>query len=307
MYFPYLYGLQSELLALRDLPNTESLARLSPTIDPVKSNPASLRTALSSLAELPVVPAVVINPSLQELRTPAAAAAWWTEIEPTIRSTRATPALAITSSTTPAEIAVFATSFPAGPLRLVVRSGGPIASVAASTLAGREVIAVCHHNVEDSVFVAAFGADKVVRLADSFVRQQRNADYEGVEWFTSSNTSFRGSGRPGFGDYTVLASLPAKPGGGRAGAVAVHASFIHASGDIWVAHYVSDTTDRDEGTTAEKLLEALDKLQVDRAQYLDSAGMRGFDDIHARRLATNLATNKRHQVSHHLVTTLASF
>lgn len=308
MYFPYLYGLASELLALRDLVGSQYAGPVLPIIEPVKSDTANLRRALEAIDESSLRSVVVTNPSLGELRTAAAQRAWWVEAEPIIRSTHAIPAIEVDALTSASQVRGFVNSFPIGELAVSVRAGGgALAAIVAGEMAGRNPQIVCHHNVDDADFVAQFGVSNVIRLNDSFNRQPRNADYGGAEWFSSANRSFGPAGRPGFGDYTVMSPLPMDTRGGPAGAVVVHATYVDASGDLWIEHYVSDTTDRDEGTAAEKLLEALAKLRPDRSNYLDSPGMSSFDKIHDLAIRTSLSMNKRLQISHHLFTAGAAF
>lgn len=308
MYFPYLYGLASELLALRDLVGSEYAGPVLPIIEPVKSDTANLRRALEAIDGSSLQAVVVTNPSLGELRTAAAQRAWSLEAAPIVRRTHAIPAIEVDASTSASQVRSFVDSFPTGDLAVSARAGGAaLAAIVAGEMAGRATRIVCHHDVDDADFSAEFGVSNVIRLNDSFNRQPRNADYEGAEWFSSANRSFGPAGRPGFGDYTVMSPLPMDTRGGPAGAVVVHATYIDGSGDLWVEHYVSDTTDRDEGTAAEKLLEALAKLRPDRSKYLDSPGMSSFDSIRDLSSRTSLSMNKRLQISHHLFTAGAAF
>lgn len=308
LYFPYLYGLASELLALRDLVGSKYAGPVLPIIEPVKSDTANLRRALEAIDGSSMQAVVLTNPSLGELRTPAAQRAWWVDAEAIVRSANVIPAIEVDTSTSSSQVRSFVNSFPKGEVLVSVRAGGAdVAAIVAGEMAGRSPRIVCHHNVDDAAFVAQFGVSNVVRLNDSFNRQPRNADYGVAEWFSGANRSFKAAGRPGFGDYTVLSPLPMDTRGGPAGAVVVHATYLDGNNDLWVEHYVSDTTDRDEGTAAEKLLEALAKLGPDRSIYLDSPGMLSFDDIRVRSLHTSLSMNKRLQISHHIFTAGSSF
>ncbi|MBM7826313.1 sce7725 family protein [Microbacterium aurum] len=300
MYFPYLYGLASELLALRDLIDDEFQGPLHPIIEPVRADASALNTALRAVGTGGFGASVVVNPSLRDFQVPAARASWWEMAGPQLSDGSVRPALVIDSHTRRSEIEDFERTFDGGALTVVVRSGAVDASMVAGLLEVQDVLVVVHHNVDDAAYSQAFGPSAVVRLTDSFRRQPRNADYEGSDWFSDGHRTYGDGGRPGFGDYTVLAPTPSDPGGGPAAAVVVHASYLGSDGDLWVAHYVSDAIERGEGSAGEKLLEALDHLAVDRDLFDSTSGMLRFDELRAVRRFTNLATNKRHQISHHI-------
>ncbi len=157
-----------------------------------------------------------------------------------------------------------------------------------------------------SDYDAAFGVGRVIGLTNSFTPQPRNADYGADDWFSASSTTYRSSGRPGFGDYTVLDPSVRDTRGGAPGAVVIHATYIDPVGALWVRHFLSDSVIQGELSAGEKLLEAMTKLQADRSMFLTSPGMRSYDVQYATSRKTALGTNKRQQISHHIYTTLAA-
>jgi len=70
--------------------------------------------------------------------------------------------------------------------------------------------------------------------------------------------------------------------------------------------FLSDSVVQGGLSTGEKLLEAISKLQADRSSFLTSPGMTGYDELWASRRQAALGTNKRHEISHHIYTTLAT-
>ncbi len=69
MYFPYLRGKQFELLAIRELAPILDSDKIIPIIEPVKSNTASLKTALEVLQRNNVRCQLIINPSVGDFRS----------------------------------------------------------------------------------------------------------------------------------------------------------------------------------------------------------------------------------------------
>jgi hypothetical protein len=64
MYYPYLYGKQFELLALREfLDQYADNCQICPIIEPVKSSFNSLRIAVKKFQETNIPFALVVNPS----------------------------------------------------------------------------------------------------------------------------------------------------------------------------------------------------------------------------------------------------
>lgn len=302
MYVPYLYGLSGELLALRDLAAVPKVGNVLPVIEPVNANPDGLIRALTTLQAAAAPVSVIVNPTQRDFSVPSATPPWLASLRPSLSLDAVRPAFLVDSGVTLSDVNAFIAAFPSEPLVVVIRTGVPSASDLAHSFSSREVLVVVHHSVNEAAYVASFGIDRVIPLTDSFIGQARNADYAGSDWFTSDHASFIAAGRPGFGDYTVLGTSPSRPGGGPPGAVVIHASYLHTDGNIWVRHFVSDTTERNEGSAGEKLMEAMNKLRAERAIFLDSPGMIQYDTQYTTNSPTSLGTNKRQQISHHIFT-----
>nr|WP_278249012.1 sce7725 family protein [Paenalcaligenes suwonensis] len=139
-------------------------------------------------------------------------------------------------------------------------------------------------------------------MRDDFQRKARNADYEGIEFFTDRHLSFLSEG-VGFGDYTVLGAT-FEGGGGPAAAVAIHGTFKGQGGAVWVEHFVSDDTERNVGTVGGKYLQAAGKLVL-RARHApemfgnDKALQSFAADVVALHYP-GLGKSKERQIYHHV-------
>ncbi|MFD4957880.1 sce7725 family protein [Microbacterium sp. NPDC058389] len=306
MYVPFLYGRANELLALRDLTDVALAQPVSPAIEALKSDPASLVRAIDAMSTAGIVSSVVMNPSARELSTSRTLAAWSAAVRGAAGFASVRPAISLESTTSLGDVEAFVTEYAQRPITFVARSGVIPAVQLAAAAAKADVLVLVHHNLAASDYDAAFGVDRVIPLTNSFTPQPRNVDYSEDDWFSTAATSYGGSGRPGFGDYTVLDPAVRDTRGGAPGAVVIHATYIDGGGALWVRHFLSDSVIQGEISVGEKLLQAMGKLQSDRAMFLTSPGMSSYDVQYATRRETALGTNKRQQISHHIYTTLAA-
>ena len=77
MYFPFVYGRQSEFLALRAmLKDHRSLDALVPVIEPVKRKSADLIRCIESFGKADETLAVILTPDKHELKAKDAAKDW---------------------------------------------------------------------------------------------------------------------------------------------------------------------------------------------------------------------------------------
>ncbi|MGY6157352.1 sce7725 family protein (plasmid) [Paraburkholderia graminis] len=143
---------------------------------------------------------------------------------------------------------------------------------------------------------------KLVDVRDDFQRKARNADYDGIEFFTDRHLNYQ-QVAVGFGDYTILGAT-FEPGGGPAAAVAIHGTFKERGGDVWVEHFVSDDVDLNVGTVGEKFLQAAGKIvararQVPRKFGNDQALQDYANDVAAQH-NPGLGKSKERQIYHHV-------
>lgn len=303
MYFPYFYGRQSEFLALRGmLADHRALNNFLPIIEPVNADASGLRRCIAAFTAAQQRIAVVVNPDKHELQG-AAQQAWLQAIIPEIQQSQfVVPVFFCSPQVSFLDINQFIAYF-AGRKVALVYSSVHLTDAEIKALAANA--SVDFHVVLDGRMSAAQQAflplNKRVDIRDCFNKLSRNADYGVAEFFTDRHVSL--AGWAGFGDYATIGS-EFNPGGGPAAAVAIHAIFKDASGDIWVEHFVSDDTDIRIGDTASKFLQASRKLVNAANARPHEFGNNFALDAYRNNLAANhfpgLPTNKVQQVEHHI-------
>ncbi|MCY1282686.1 hypothetical protein D9M68_500030 [compost metagenome] len=93
-------------------------------------------------------------------------------------------------------------------------------------------------------------------------------------------------------------------GGGKPGAVAIHATYKNKNSDIWVEHFISDETDRDIGDASSKFREAVVKLvsSVNKRprEFGNNSALDAYRDHVANGTFPGLPKNKELQIYHHI-------
>lgn len=311
MYYPYLYGRQSELLAVRDVAHTlgdESEVR--PVIEPVRVRSGSLRVTLEEAEKADFTTYTVVNPALGDFALAANAkdaAAWrdwaWDFLD---EQTCAYAACLIDHNTSAVELRAFLKHFADEPVGFVLRNPG---------LALSDIAAMVSTHTDDYRYLltgasptvatlAALGKGDCVHVDPRFIVQARNSDYAGIEPFTDSHSTYAKAGLAGFSDYTVLDDQY-REGGGPAGAVAIHLTFLdRPTEELHVEHFVSDTTDRGIRDNELKFIEAARKIlpavRRTSSNFGDTAALNRYLTAVATSSPPTLAGNKRWQIGHHL-------
>lgn len=304
MYFPFLYGRRSELLALRAmLKDHRPLDAFVPVVEPVIRKPSDLSAALKAYGKAGRKLALIINPDKHDLKVASEAAAWRAEVLEVLGAVPSiVPTMRCSSSTTAPEVNAFLKQFKGRAVAIAYASPS-LTDAQVTTLAGNAD--VHFHLVLNGKMSAAQQAllpsKKRVDIRDYFNRLERNADYAGEELFTDRHRTFEPKWL-GFGDYAAIGSA-FTPGGGPPAAVAIHAVFKHKSGDIWIEHFVSDDTDAAVGSVEGKFLQAANKLVVAAKARPKSFGHNFALDEYAQHVATGhfpgLGKNKELQLTHH--------
>lgn len=305
MYFPYLFGRGSELLALRDVSDELPLATtVVPIIEPVNENTGDLRRCLSKLGAGGVQTIVVINPREGDFR------------EVDLRSFRASladlfaeyaclvPGFLFGPRNRVREVNAFCNQYPTQNLAILYR-GPQLTNVELQSLIAERRIAfhINRHDGMDPTQRALLPRGKAVDIVDGFNVLLRNADYDGREYFTGSHLSFRANG-VGYGDYSITGPIY-HPGGGPAAAVAIHAAFKHRqTGQIWVEHFVSDDVEMDVGSVGEKFHQAASKLvravAARRAEFGTNNALTSYASDVRNNHYPGLGVSKRRQIHHHI-------
>lgn len=310
MYFPYLYGRGSEILALRSiLRDHRSLDKLVPVIEPVVADPARLIKCIEEFGKANRAAVVLLNPEKHELQASASANAWRKKVIVAMQAAPSVlPGLRCTPSVSKAAVDAFIAHF----------SGRSVAlAYSSSSLGDPEIKALAaaptvqYHLVVDDTLstakTALLPANKRVDIRDHFKKLTRNADYAGREFFSDRHSTHTKEKWVGFGDFLCLGS-DFSSGGGPAAAVAIHACYKSTPTELWIEHFISDDTSLAVGTTAGKFLQAASKLVKAAKARPNEFGTNYALDEFATHVATNhfpgLGKNKELQISHHLCVTI---
>ena len=305
MYFPYLYGRRSELLALRSASaNYFSSGVVVPVIEPVVTKWNDLARCLEDLGKNGHQAVVVMNPYQGELKA-GAGAEWRKEVNAVLtKYPSLLPGCLCRKGVTSATIQNFFKKYDNRQVALLYMGSSLTDSEVKSFAAAPHV--QYHISLQGKITEAhsiLLPKAKSVHILDNFNKQLRNADYSGQEYFSDRHKGFAKKG-VGFGDYTVIGS-ELNLGGGPAGAIAIHATYKNEDNDdIWVEHFVSDETDVNVGTAEEKYLDAVAKLTAAHPPREHEFGLNPaleayFEDNLAGHFP-GLGKNKERQIHHHI-------
>lgn len=307
MYYPYLHGRRSELIALRELVGWYgNPQRVTPVVEVAKitaTTQSTIRITVDLLIENAVDFYLVVEPIHGASRLDLAA--WQTLIVDRLTSPRLRPTILIGPHTTEAELRQFVAAFPDRPIGVSVRSAVIAPAVLQEILSGSTFLAFLHETANPSAYEASLGTMHVVVVQDHFTRQARNVDYGAPDWYSDSVRTWQATGRPGFSDYTILAPQFSE-GGGQVGAVVIHGTYADPSDDLWVEHFLSDRVMQGDGTDGEKILEAAAKLKAEHVAHPGkfhlTPGLTAYLEVLESRAEIALAASKRHQMTHHIGT-----
>lgn len=306
MYFPFMYGRQSELLAVRSLlKDARSCAALVPIIEPVNANIGDLVRCLDACGAANQAIAVVFNPDKHQLGNASAAATWRKEILPCVtKHPVIIPAYRCHSGTKQSNLGAFFKDFPTRDTA-VLYSSSALSDAETDALAKRANVKF--HVVLNGKITSAQRAllphAKAVDIRDEFNKLDRNADYGGPELFTDRHKTFSATGI-GFGDYASIGSA-FQSGGSTPAAVAIHAVYKHPNtGDIWIEHFVSDDKDKGVGDVASKFVQAAKKLVTAAKKRPDEFGrnfsLAAYEQHVKASYFPGLPKNKELQIAHHM-------
>lgn len=305
MYLPFVFGRQSELLALREITKTYTgTGRIVPVIEPVVKKPNDLMRCLAQFGEAKARAIVILNPDQGEFKV-GNFAPWQAELDAVLtKYPTLLPGMKCGPKTNYATVEAFMKKYSQRQVSLLYFNPG-LDNAQVKTFASEANIAfhIALQGKMTEMQRKLLPASKAVDIFDHFNKQARNADYSGSEHFTDRHQSYKTSG-VGFGDYTVTGSI-FQPGGGKPGAVAVHASFKHpASKNVWVQHFVSDDTDINTGSAASKYLEAVSKIASEAPKRMKEFGnntaLMAYLDDHQNGHYPGLGKSKQRQIYHHI-------
>jgi len=255
-----MYGRRSELLAVRAMLSAgRNLEPLIPVIEPVNLDISDLSRCLALCEEAGQRIAIVTNPNLHQLRQTSQQ--WQNGVKALLEAyPTAIPTLKCSPHTTATNVSAFFRSMAARDVA-ITHAGSALDQADFTTMVRHPTVRfhIALANMVPSTQLTAIPRNKRVVVTDPFSRQARNADYDGMEFFSDAYKNFARA-NIGFGDFMCIGSN-FQPGGGAPAAVVIHAVFkARNSGDIWIEHFLSDDVERDQGDTPNKFLQAARKL-----------------------------------------------
>lgn len=110
--------------------------------------------------------------------------------------------------------------------------------------------------------IRRIGGKTIIRMDESFIAEQKNAAYANNldHRFTDKHTYYNEFGYAGFGDYTTL---PAAfiTGGVSPTVVAIHLTYNRNPDEVWIRHFLSDSTATTNANPQGKFLEAASQIE----------------------------------------------
>ncbi|WAC74726.1 sce7725 family protein [Roseateles sp. SL47] len=318
MYFPYLHGMQKEMLALRQsITLLASEACVQPVIEPVRHVLASLRHTLQACESEGLTAWMVVNPMLQEFAGVGAAPAlsWGRHLLASVSSPRRylCPTLLLHAGVTPDVVRLFAQSY-AGQVVGVVMAEEPQALMHLyEALQGVQVARVfLKHGPCSSALREALAPAQVVwvepldaNMPEALKRVGMGGFLQERRFFTDAVSRFKDVGGAGFSDYTSLPSLP-YPGGGPTGCF--HLAFHQMGGPmdqaLCLEFFVAERQFPPQRLAEARFIRALQlfHLALDRrdACFGPTEAVRRFVGCHIRGVPPTQAIARQWQLMHHL-------
>jgi hypothetical protein len=305
MYFPYVFGRASELLALRSSSKTcLSSGLVVPIIEPIVTKSAALLKAVVDMGERGQRAIVIVNPFQGELKG-GPSSEWVASVDAALSANPSIlPGYLCRPGVTYAAVSSFLAKYANREVALLYLNSG-LADAAVQSLASAPNVSyhIALQGKVPSSQLALLPHAKTVHVHDHFNKQARNADYCGEEHFTDRHKTFSQHGA-GFGDYTLTGS-EVQLGGGPPGAVAVHITYRSSTdGNLWVQHFVSDDVDIGVGTTDGKFLQAVAKFvaayHARGAEFGANDAINDYLQNHNNSHYPGLGKNKERQIHHHI-------
>lgn len=304
MYFPYLHGKRSELLALRDFANfTVFDNTVCPIIEPVRHSSQELLTAIDILTSNNFSPIVILNPSKLDFR--AGIGNWYNDIMGSNLAGRNwIPAMLVENQHSLNDVLNFANHFMNRGVAVVYNTSNLSVNDLGLIDSQRNIVfQIVPPNSLNPQQRNCISANKAVDVVDCFNAQRRNADYNGPEFFSNQIHNYRNNS-VGYGDFTVLPNQVSDDGG-PPGAVAIHISFKEpTSSNIYVEHFVSIVTHQQQSNTTDKFLDAAGQLVTAMNPRSNEFGTNPALDSYRQQVLSShfpgLGGNKRQQILHHI-------
>ncbi|WP_143092767.1 sce7725 family protein [Arsenicibacter rosenii] len=299
MYFPYLRGHQSELLALTELYTRNSYySHTIPIVEPIQTGRVN---PFRKLTEQGVPFVLVVNPTVGALTTAAGRYAIETAILKKIRKNfqRGMLGIIVTPDTQPDLIEYYFDVYPALPKVIIHQADCVNLSPLVYDPSVKYHIFFDNHTSE--TYRERFTNYPRVLVRDGFVRRVPVTNHPPFEFFSDLPLTYRQLGYQGFGDLlTVGQNYIEKLGGPKA--VAIHFTFATRKA-VRIAHFISEEVEDTSVCTTSRFGEALEKLiKFIQAYGLNSktAGIKDFEEYYQQRSFPDMGGLKKVCLKHHL-------
>ncbi|WP_143073964.1 hypothetical protein [Roseateles sp. YR242] len=317
MYFPYLHGMQKEMLALRQsVALLAAEGQVQPVIEPVRHVLASLRHTLQ-VCEVEGLPVwMVVNPMLQEfIGVGAMTALGWgrhlLNAMPTRHHVR--PTLLLHSGVTVEVVRLFAQSYVGQPVGVVMTEPPLPLMPLFECLRGVQLeLVLFKHGPPPVDLQAAMAPARLVwvepleaAMPDALRRVGMGRFLQERQFFSDAVSRFLEVGGHGFSDYTSLPSSPLA-GGGPTGCF--HLAFQQDGGPmdraLCLEFFVAERRFPPERLAEARFSRALERfhLALDRpdACFGPTEAVRRFVNCHIRGVPPTQALARQWQLMHHL-------
>lgn len=290
MYFPYLRGGQSELLALKSLAAKGLIGKkVLPVIEPVSIN-NSLKAAIETFADKNLKLALVLNP--EKWLYPDAE----TESLMGCLNKSAIPALIVNNSFRSAADKLKSYNIEKKDVLTILRNRDYAAEYQEYFSENSPKYTL---SANDRLIKSTVTENKVL-FEDKFRKRSRNADYSENtdEFFSDDHLYYIEEGYCGFGDYTVVGDSYEK-NKSVSGALAIHITYFDDDNTLRLHHFVSDSS-YGTGSIADKFSEAVRKLEKWDQNKYNTYGISLLLDYARQGYYPGLANIKKLSVMHHL-------
>lgn len=301
MYFPYFRGKQYELITIRDNASMIKESGIIPIIEPVKENLSSLKKAISELTKVDGKYILIVNPKYGDLKNNPNPL--FEELIENDSGKSENPILGyiVDNRSNLLDIEDFLKEHDEYEIA-IIHYGFPKSKDLATSL--RPFSSVKKHIFIDDysgkLYQSHFDSSERILIRDGF-QLRRNIEHPDDEHFSDLHITYKLEGMTGFGDFLIVGDDYMETGG-PAYTVAIHLTYLNDEKDMYIWHFLSDSTDSPVDP-AGKFLEAIGKLiaKIDEdASAFNSKACGEFRELYNRKHYPGLGYIKKLSMQHHI-------
>ncbi len=294
MYFPYLRGRQFELIALRELLEKGLInEHIFPIIEPVKLS-TTLTKTLTLYKEKNANISVIYNPCVGSLDNE--------QLTATTENTICNTLNQLTSETPILKAYHLSKELPeieSNLSNIILIANNRDTSIQYNNIYSVDFAPKYTLMLDESDFRRNIRNRSRVLLTDNFIKKNKNAEYNGDEFYTRDHLFYKDDGYVGFADYSVVGNDYTESGFAPY-AVAIHIIYLDTDNTMRIHHFVSDSNE-DYSDTTGKFSEALEKLiKWNKEKQLHTYAMQEFQRLYEEQAYPGLGTVKKLSIMHHI-------